>query len=367
MSSSTRRIAVVHNKVMPYRKPFFERLEERYEVDFLIFDDSDADIDSLRVKTVSPTGVVQHLYETSYDLVLVPDIIFREGWIASVTAWLKDVPIILWTETWDWPNKTVYQRIKSAALVKMLDRCVDGYIVPGSKSKEFLLRHTKSDSMDIRRVPNATHVSPESHSSGLTKSDIGIPPDNDVVLFLGELSERKGVDTLLRACERLERKRDNFTLLVCGTGNDSYTEQLKSLSAKLDLDSVRFYGWVDDENVFDIYSLANVYVLLSTHDPFPLSVVEAMSAGTPAVVSEGVGEAHDLVRDGETGYVVRNGSPCDAAIAINEILTCEVERQEMSSNCEEYISEHVTYDDMVNGLGQGIQHILEFSNRPSEC
>ena len=353
----TYRIAIVHNKVMPYRRPFFGLISERHDVDFLIFEEQESPAEKIDVDSVGRRGLFNRLRKEQYDIVLAPDIIFKEAWITIVTSWLDDTPVILWSETWDWPNRKSHQKLKTAGLFRVLDYGINGYIVPGNRSKEFILEHTSADSMDIRRVPNASHINKNEHGAGLTKSDIGIPDDEKVVLFLGELSERKGVHTLLRACSLLEQERDDFTMLVCGTGDSEYTERVKTLSDNLGLESVMFYGWVDEAEIYDVYSLADIYALLSTYDPFPLSVVEAMNAGTPAVVSNGVGEAYDLIRDGETGYVVRTGTPRDAANAIDELLAQDEERQEMANKCRKYIKKQFTYREMISRLERMIYHV----------
>src|SRR5205823_1212632 len=79
---------------------------------------------------------------------------------------------------------------------------------------------------------------------------------------------------------------------------------------------VRLCGFLNQSAIPDAYAAADALVLCSEGETWGLVVNEAMAAGLPAVVTDRVGCADDLVRDGETGYVF----PCGAVPALAAIL-----------------------------------------------
>jgi glycosyltransferase involved in cell wall biosynthesis len=68
-----------------------------------------------------------------------------------------------------------------------------------------------------------------------------------------------------------------------------------------------FSGFVNQRSLPEVYAAADWLVLPSEYEPFGLVINEAFASGKPAVVSAACGAADDLVRDGETGFVVPVG------------------------------------------------------------
>ena len=130
---------------------------------------------------------------------------------------------------------------------------------------------------------------------GLRKSDI-------VILFVGMNFELKGLQELIAAMALARAKCPTVSakLLVVGKGNEKkYRAIAASFGAEED---VHFVG-VITEKIEDIYRASDIYALLSGFDTFGMTVLEAMGASLPVLVSHNVG-AKDLVVDGENGFVV---------------------------------------------------------------
>ncbi|MDI6903148.1 MAG: glycosyltransferase family 4 protein [Methanocellales archaeon] len=113
-----------------------------------------------------------------------------------------------------------------------------------------------------------------------------------IVLFLGRLTTQKGPEFFIRAAERVLEKEPDAKFIVCGTGD--LLPRLIKLTIDLGLmDKVTFTGFVSDEEVAKLYSISDVYVMPSVSEPFGITVLEAMSSGTPTIISKesGVSEA----------------------------------------------------------------------------
>lgn len=112
------------------------------------------------------------------------------------------------------------------------------------------------------------------------------------VLFLSRLVRQKGPLFFLRTAARVLQQRPDARFVVAGEGH-MLGECIEHASDAGILDRVRFTGFVPDEALPEFYTQHTAYVLPSISEPFGISVLEAMGAGLPTVVTKttGVGEA----------------------------------------------------------------------------
>ncbi len=133
------------------------------------------------------------------------------------------------------------------------------------------------------------------------RAALGIAPGDPVVITVGELIPRKNHETCLRALAKLP----GVTLLFCGTGRDE--EALRARAQALNgSDRARFLGFRTD--VAALLSASDAFLFPSLQEGLPVSLMEAMAAGLPCVVSNVRGSA-DLIAEGEGGYL---RAPTDA-------------------------------------------------------
>ncbi len=117
-----------------------------------------------------------------------------------------------------------------------------------------------------------------------------------IVLYVGRLAAMKGVDTFLRAAQRVSEHAPGTLFIVAGEGPEY--PRLLTLAAHLGIsDRVLFLGHVSEEERDLLLASASVFVLPSVVEPFGIAALEAMAAGVPAVVSKtsGVAEIADSV------------------------------------------------------------------------
>jgi glycosyltransferase involved in cell wall biosynthesis len=346
--SSDCSIAVVHNKIRDYRIPLFELLDANFDVKFLIFDQNQGEF-SIDVDFTDKKNIIKNISKPDYDIVILPDFVFKETWLAGITAIVSGKPVITWSEVWDMPHTPIHKQLIKRSLAMGVSLFSNSFIVPGKKSSIYLRENTLAKSDDVFLAPNAPNLI---ESQKEIEQQYEIDKNDLVILYLGQIVNRKRVSDIIKGYNQLEIA-DDTKLLIGGTGDKDYTEYLKQIAEP---STTEFLGWVPDDHVRPLYEIADVYVLPSLQDPYPLTVVEAMSVGTSVIVSEGVGEAGDIVRHGETGEIVPTKSPNHIEDSLERILTDQGYRESLSKRSKKVIRDTITYEKMLVSFREAINH-----------
>jgi len=142
--------------------------------------------------------------------------------------------------------------------------------------------------------------------------------DKDYILYVGRLSYRKGLLELMDAFERLAKSND-VDLVLCGQG--PLKPVLEEIAKKKGLqERVLFTGFVSRQELLSLYQHARAFVAASSYETGPLTVLEAMSCGTPVLVTR-VGIMPDVIKDGENGRFVDIGDALDLSNTLAEVLS----------------------------------------------
>ncbi|MBA2564609.1 MAG: glycosyltransferase family 4 protein [Gemmatimonadetes bacterium] len=157
---------------------------------------------------------------------------------------------------------------------------------------------------------------------GRVRSELGLD-GGPVVFTAARLIPEKGVATVLRAFARASRAHAGATLVVAGVGPEEVA--LRAFAADLGVAArVRFLGAVPYERVAEVHAAADVFVLASRSVPgwtenFPNACLEAMASGKPVIAGR-VGGVPEMVRDGETGFLVDPEKPAEVERALRRLL-----------------------------------------------
>lgn len=152
------------------------------------------------------------------------------------------------------------------------------------------------------------------------KFEVAGQSEEFVVGTVKKLDKLYGVDRLLQAFALLcgQAPRTRLRLLIIGDGDER--ANLRDLANSLGISSsVEFYGGARQEDVPTLLNRMTVYVALSRSESFGVAVLEASACELPVVVSD-AGGLPEVVVDGETGFVIKNGEPQLAAIAIKKLI-----------------------------------------------
>lgn len=159
----------------------------------------------------------------------------------------------------------------------------------------------------------------------------GIPSDNKVVVSVGELSERKNHQVMLRAMDRF--RREPLSYIICGTG--PLEEELHQMMEEMHLqDKVIFAGYC--ENISDVLRQADFFAFPSKQEGLPVAVMEAMQAGLP-VIGLNIRGNRDLIEDGEGGFLLNEDMAEDYVKALHYFMKYPEEAERMGKWNQEKI------------------------------
>jgi len=167
---------------------------------------------------------------------------------------------------------------------------------------------------------------------------------NDIVGFIGRMSYEKGVHNFVYSIPYLLEQRPDLHFLVCGDG------PLKGeIQSFLDNNRVnkraRLVGWIEHEELPEYLNRLKLLILPSYSEGLPNIVLEAMACGTP-VLAIAVGAISDIIKDGETGFIMEDNSPDCIARNVNRAIN-HPELIDIAQNARAIVSMKFTYEAAV--------------------
>jgi glycosyltransferase involved in cell wall biosynthesis len=331
------RVAFVHDSYPAYRRPLFARLAERYDLRCFFLNEDPAALPPLSVSVrgfripemsdfiVAPSLVGKILAahnRAPFDVVLCPEPSSFSALAAGFAARRIRRPYVVFSG--EWYTARHPRRVITCGLERSLVRGAACCLAYGTRVRDRLMA-MGVDSERIVITGNAspyvpTAVEEADRMRARREWEIGNLP---VVLFLGRLLAFKAPEILVDAIAMMQTTTPSF-LLIAGDG--PRRESLRRQVRRLGLAGVRITGTEVRGNAEKdlLYSLADVFVLPSRKgriaEPWGLVLNEAAAAGLPIVTTDGVGAAGDLIRDGDTGRVVKQGDARALADAISGLL-----------------------------------------------
>ena len=218
------------------------------------------------------------------------------------------------------------------------------------------VRHLKNRTFyvsisDAYRCQGLDYIATVMHGIDIESLHFNDKPQ-DYLLFLSRLHEDKGAKEAIEVAKKTGRK-----LRIAGfIADQAYFE--KEVQPHIDNEQIIYEGHVDPEHKKEL--LSNAYALLhmiNYDEAFGLGVVEAMASGTP-VIAMNRGSMPELIRDGETGFLVNNVE--EAAEAVKKVGS--VSRKK----CRENVEKRFSVDRMVDDYIKVYETILEKCKRESE-
>lgn len=199
-------------------------------------------------------------------------------------------------------------------------------------------------------VPNGISLEAfnEPPSYGKFRKKYGIK-ENHIILFVGRIHKRKGIDFLIKSFSELTKEINDVVLVIAGS-DDGYKKDLEKLIEKLKLDNkIKFIGYVDMNDKLSAYVDANILIYPAIFEIFGLVPFEAIMCGTPVIVSDDCG-CGEFVKDINCGYLVRYGDIKGLSQKMKWIIENPEEGGIMMERGKKFIRENLMWSKIAKEL-----------------
>lgn len=186
--------------------------------------------------------------------------------------------------------------------------------------------------------------------------------ESKIVLYLGRLHRRKGIDHLMEAFAGLREQVDRAALVISGP-DDGELAALQALSARLGLrEHVIFTGPLYGQEKLAALVDADVLASPAVHEIFGLVPFEALMCGTPVIVTDDCGSGQ-LIQEAGAGYLVPFG---DIAALKEELLRVLTNREDALRKVEagqRFIAKRMSWEESVTGIEQLYDELVTEAGR----
>jgi len=338
-----KKVILITNIPTPYRIPFFNELHKQMENNDLklkvVFGAQSyprrkwkIDLSECKFEYVFLQGENIHFIKFEktifmyYGLLKIintddPDLIIIGGFsIATIKiyfySFLKHIPYIIWSGLIE--RKSYKESFVKKIQQKILSKRAKGFIVYGNKAKNYLTSLGVNENKIFISI-NTVDTKYFNMKAMTIKKKLKDKKDKKYLLYIGHLTKGKCVDKLFYAIKLLTYKRNDFKLILVGSG--AAKNELILLAKRMGLMKfITFEGYKQREHIPYFLAQADVFIFPSEYDIWGLVLIEAMSANLPCIASIYAGATHDLIKDGVNGFAMDFSEAKKVSDKINWII-----------------------------------------------
>lgn len=332
-----------------YPKLLYNKEQKDYENDSLKYDNS-----NFLINTVNPFScfkTAKHIKKTK------PDLLIIQWWHPFFTPcyWLilkllgKNKPKTLFLCHCVLPHEKIpFQKFLSKTVLKK----GNVYIVQSETDEKHLKQFVKNP-LYTRTVMPAFNLFKQQN---LSKSDayeqLGLNPNEKVILFFGFIREYKGLKHLIRAMPQITSSIPEIELIIVGeffeNNKDEYIELIKSTNCENSI--ILYDGYTPDKEVEKYFAACDV-VVLPYESATQSGIVQIAYDFNKPVIATNVGGLPEVVTDGKTGFLIEPYDAKNIAEAIIKFYSSGV-TQEFTENIKEESSKYswAVMGDIISSL-----------------
>lgn len=249
----------------------------------------------------------------------------------------------------------IYSKLIASKIIKKADVLIPLY----SKVNDTLVSSGFADDCNIINVTsyggsygvNTDFFKPIKDDEKLNiRNEFNLPTDALILIYAGRFVKVKRLDKIIASFNNLKSKSDNCFLLLVGDGPEK--EKLIKLAKENNIKSIKFIDFVDQKTLSKLYAASDIFLLISSGEGNPGSLMEACSCGLPSIVSN-IGANSNIIKNSINGFVIEDINEEDL---ISRILMIAENYQELSKNARDIALKELSWDSIIKN------HIKLYSN-----
>ncbi len=233
-----------------------------------------------------------------------------------------------------------HHRKKLLFLIRQFAKLAHYGLVNAGAMKKIVTQAERFPANKIEVIYNGVELKPVPNAPTVAKSDFNIPDDAPVIGHVANYRQIKRIDRLIEAASMMHNKKVHFLLI--GTGPE--LEKLQSMAEEHGLaDRVHFHFV---EGVYNVLKIIDIGVLASRSEALSNVLIEYALAGLPAVAFD-VGGNSEIISDGETGYIIKDGDVKQLAEKLDYLLDNPESAKKLGGRAVEIAVEKFDVKNMV--------------------
>jgi len=227
----------------------------------------------------------------------------------------------------------------------------EGYVDAFSTDNKSVKKHYEQDlktNKTIEVIPNGINCyeiyNPALFNRNNMRDELGVAKDDLAIFFIGRVSEEKNPDVFCKIADNLLNKEKLEDLKFFVIGDGPMGRQVEKMITDIKSKNIQYLGYQPE--VSQYLSAADIFILPSSIEGFPLSILEAMAMKV-AVIASDVGAVAEVIDDKENGFVVTPGSVTEISKAIKSLDANREELKRIKNNARKKVEN--TYSNKILG------------------
>jgi glycosyltransferase involved in cell wall biosynthesis len=341
-------------------------------------------------------NVVSRLFPPNVDVrtfpIILPSVLYSRPMAAWLRKHVRDYDIVHIHGLYRFPMTYAAMQARKQGVPYIVRPCgtLDPYLHAKSTRSQWLKRLYKR----LFAVPSLNHASAIHYTAEDERNRVGhlklrapsfvmpngldwapyrsLPPrgalrarwglgDAPIVLFLGRLHFKKGLDLLIQAFDEVRKQVRDGQLVIVGPETDDYGRRVRGWVRERGLQkAVHFVGPLQGPDVVQAYVDADVFALPSYTENFGMTVAEAMACALPVVISDQV-NIHADVAEAGAGLVARCAAG-EVAAALRNVLLAPEGRRAMGEAGRRFVHAHYAWPVIIDKLTKEYEALVDRAN-----
>jgi glycosyltransferase involved in cell wall biosynthesis len=269
--------------------------------------------------------------------------------LGGLVAKLSGVPVLISSRR----DMGILRSTRHRIAYRLMSLLFDQVQAVSGAVREQTIRADRIDPDKVVTIPNGIEIEKLAAADGAAALHhlLGLEDDAPLIVSVGHIRRVKGFDVLLRAAAEVCRVYPKATFLIVGTVQEPDCDRdLRELVRQLGLEhNVRFLGKLENENVWSLLKLCDVFCQPSRSEGMSNALLEAMGSGLPCVATA-VGGTPEVLEDGRTGYIVPSEDYHAAANRIMALLGDPEGARQMGLLARRVVEERYSAESMIRSM-----------------